>query len=230
MGSNRVFVSPRDRNSAFRWVLALLVVLAVGYVAIHRYAPFLADPVALRTWVDGFGIWAPVAYVALQAVQVIVAPIPGQVTVLLGGYLFGALAGTIYSLIGATIGSAVVFWLSRRYGRRYVERVVTASVLAQFDGFTEGNALPAIFLAFLIPGIPDDILCFVAGLTDIRLWKLVTVSFVGRIPSFLLVSVIGVELFNANLLTALVLTVGFVALVVVTYRYRGLLLGRLESG
>lgn len=230
MSSIRVFVSRRDRNSALRWVIALLVVIAVGYVAIQRYAPFLADPVALRAWVAGFGIWAPVVFIALQALQVIVAPIPGQVTVLLGGYLFGAVAGTIYSLIGATIGSAVVFWLSRRYGRRYVERVLTPSVLAQFDGFTRDNALPAIFLAFLIPGIPDDVLCFVAGLTDIRLWKLVAVSFVGRIPSFVLVSVIGVELFHANLLTALALTVGFVALAVVTYRYRGLLLRRLDTG
>lgn len=225
----QIFVSRRDRNSALRWIVVLLVVLGLGYVAIDRYAPFLADPVALRAWVTGFGIWAPLVFIALQAVQVIVAPIPGQVTVLLGGFLFGAVAGTVYSLVGATIGSAVVFFLSRRYGRRYVERVVTPTVLSQFDAFTRGNALPAIFLAFLVPGIPDDILCFAAGLTDIDLWKLVSVSFVGRIPSFLLVSVIGLELANSNLLSALALAVGFLALVAITYRYRALLMRRISA-
>lgn len=102
------------------------------------------------------------------------------------------------------------------------------TVLERFDGFTRGNALLAIFFSFLIPGIPDDILCFVVGLTDIRLWKLVIVSFVGRIPSFLLVSVIGVELASANLLTALALAAGFITLALVTYHYRGRFIRRFD--
>jgi uncharacterized membrane protein YdjX (TVP38/TMEM64 family) len=226
----QVFVSRRDRNSALRWVVALCLLLVVGYAAVERYAPFLTDPVALRAWVEGFGLWAPVVFVALQAVQVVVAPIPGQVTVLLGGFLFGAVAGTAYSLIGATIGSTAVFWLSRRYGRRYVERIVRPALLAQFDTVTRDNALPAIFLAFLIPGIPDDVLCFAAGLTDIDLWKLVAVSVVGRLPSFVLVSFIGVEFANANLRSALALTAAFVAAIVVTYHYRVAVMRRISRG
>ncbi len=60
-----LFVSRRDRTSVLRWLAALAAVLAPAYLAVRRYAPFLADPAALRAWVEGFGVWAPVAFVAL---------------------------------------------------------------------------------------------------------------------------------------------------------------------
>jgi uncharacterized membrane protein YdjX (TVP38/TMEM64 family) len=75
--------------------------------------------------------------------------------------------------------------------------------------------------------LPDDVLCFVGGLTRVRLWKLVAVSLVGRIPSYLLVSVIGVELASENVGTALALTVALGVLAAVSYRYRDRILDRL---
>jgi uncharacterized membrane protein YdjX (TVP38/TMEM64 family) len=222
----RIFASRRDRDSALRW-LAVLVVGAVAVaLAAHRFAPALTDPVALRATIERFGILAPVAFVLLQALQVVVAPIPGQVTVLLGGYLFGVTAGTAYSLLGATLGSAAALWLARRYGRRYVERVVAPATLDRFDRLTEDNSVWVLFVGFLVPGVPDDVLCFVGGLTTVPLWKLVVVSAVGRVPSYLLVSVIGVELAGGNLAVALALAAGLGVLAAVTYLGRDRLLDR----
>lgn len=223
----RVFVSRRDRRSALRWAAVLAVGLVVAYIAVRQYLPLLTDPMALRTRIEGFGVFAPLTFIALQTLQVVVAPIPGQVVVLAGGYLFGPVAGVTYSLVGATLGSAIVFWASRRYGRAYVERVVTPATLARFDGFTRDRTLTALFVAFLVPGLPDDVLCFVGGLTRVRLWKLVAVSLVGRIPSYLLVSVIGVKLASENVGTALALTVALGVLAAVSYRYRDRILDRL---
>lgn len=225
----QLFVSRRDRNNALRWLVVLVLGFAVVYLVIRQYAPFLGDPDALRAWVEQFGILSPLAFVAVQAAQVVVAPVPGQVVVLLGGYLFGAVAGTAYSLVGATIGSAVVFWLSRRYGRSYVERVVTPGIVARFDGLTRDHVLTGMLVAFLVPGLPDDVLCFVGGLTDVRLWKLVAVSFVGRIPSYAFVSFVGVELANENFVTVLALTVVFIILAVLSYHYRDRFIDRFSG-
>jgi uncharacterized membrane protein YdjX (TVP38/TMEM64 family) len=225
-----LFVSRRDRNSALRWLVGLAAALALAYLAVRRYAPFLTDAAALRAWIEGFGVWAPLAFVGIQALQVVVAPIPGHVTVVLGGYLFGALPGFLYSMVGVTVGSTVAFWLSRRFGRRYVERVISPAVLERFDGFTRGNALLGVFVAFLVPGIPDDVLCFLAGLTEVPLWKLVVVAVIGRLPSFLVASVVGAELAGDRLVTALALSGVVVAVAVVAYRYRDAIARRLVRG
>lgn len=104
MQGPRVFVSKRSRRRAVLYLLALLVVSAVVLLGVRELAPHLADPRGLRAYVRSFGVWAPVAFVFLQAAQVVFAPIPGQVFGFASGYLFGALAGTAYSVLGAAIG------------------------------------------------------------------------------------------------------------------------------
>lgn len=198
----------------------LAAVLAIGYLAAGRFAPFLTDPEALRAWVEGFGPWAPVAFVALQAGQVVVAPIPGQAAGLLGGYLFGAVRGGLYSVIGATIGSAVVFWLSRRYGRSYVEDVLAPETLARFDALVSENGRAGLFLVFLVPGLPDDAICFVGGMTEIPLWQLVALAAVGRAPSLFVVALIGADLADERFASAALLGVAVAALAGVGYLYR----------
>ncbi|MFC7165980.1 TVP38/TMEM64 family protein [Halospeciosus flavus] len=164
----------------------LVVVLAVGTIVLRWTVPEIADPVWLRTRIAAYGPFAPVVFVFLQAVQIVFAPIPGQLLAFVGGYLFGAVHGTLYSLLGAAIGSTVAFLLARRYGRPYVERAITAETLATFDDVVSHDGRFALFLAFLVPGLPDDAICFVAGLTRIPLWQLVAISIVGRVPGYLL--------------------------------------------
>jgi len=194
---------------------AVLAVLAVGVRALDT-----PDPVALRGWVLGFGPWAPVAFVALGAVHVIVAPIPAQPVVLAGGYLFGPVAGTAYSLLGATVGSAVVIWLSRRYGRRYVENTVSRDTLESFDALSQEHALTAVFVGFLVPGLPDDLLCVLAGVTERPVWSLLAAAALGRLPSYVVMSLVGAELAEQRLLSAAALAAVVLAAAVVGYRYR----------
>jgi uncharacterized membrane protein YdjX (TVP38/TMEM64 family) len=100
----------------------LIAVLAVGAALwlVYRYAPFLYDADALRAVVRDVGPLAPVVFVLLRALQVVVGPIPGQLTAVAGGLLFGW-PGLLYSLVGVEIGSVVAFALSRRLGRPYVD-------------------------------------------------------------------------------------------------------------
>jgi uncharacterized membrane protein YdjX (TVP38/TMEM64 family) len=216
----KLFATPAHRNRTLVRVGLLVAFLVGTTVAVRVAAPELLDPRALRAFVLGFGPFAPVVFVFLQATQVVVAPIPGQVVGLVGGYLFGPVWGTAYSLLGVAVGSTVVFVLSRRYGRPYVERFIVPETVAEFDDLVDSGGLVGLFLVFLIPGLPDDAVCFLAGLTRIPVSKLVLVAVVGRAPGFLLVAVVGADLAAGRASAALWLLGAVSALSLVTYLFR----------
>ncbi|WP_424001306.1 TVP38/TMEM64 family protein [Haloarcula salina] len=181
------------RDAAVRGTALLALFVALG-VGLHAAVPRLFDPTWLRRQVAAFGAFAPLAFVALQAGQVLLAPIPGQVLGGVGGYLFGVVDGTLYSLLGVTLGSTAAFSLARRYGRPYVEGVMRPEALARWDRFLERNGLVGLFVLFLLPTFPDDLLCFVAGLSDLRLRTFLALVVVGRTPSFLAAAYAGQSL------------------------------------
>jgi uncharacterized membrane protein YdjX (TVP38/TMEM64 family) len=216
----KLFASRAHRDRTLLRVGALVLALVTVGAGVRLFAPTLFDPLALRALVLSFGPLAPVAFVLLQAVQVVVAPVPGQVVGLVGGYLFGAVLGTLLSLLGVAIGSTVVFVLSRRYGRPYVERWIVPETLDRFDDLVERAGLPGLFVVFFVPGLPDDAICFLAGLTTIPVRKLVAVAVVGRAPGFLLVAVAGADLAAGRLSAALWLLAALTAASLAGYLYR----------
>lgn len=216
----KLFVSPTHRNRTLVRVGVLLGLFVAVAVGVRTVAPNLLDPLVIRQFVLEFGPLAPVAFVVLQATQVVVAPIPGQVVGLVGGYLFGPVWGTVYSLLGVGIGSAVVFGLSRRYGRPYVERMIVPETVDEFDELVESVGLPGVFLVFLIPGLPDDAICFLAGLTRIPIRWLVVAAIAGRAPGFLVVAVAGADLAAGRVSTALWLLGLLSVLSLVGYLFR----------
>lgn len=224
-----VFVSKRDRWRTLAYLAVFLGAwVGLGVLLRARFG-WLLDPVALREYVRGFGPLAPLAFVLLGAVQVLVAPIPGQVLALAAGYLFGTVVGTVVSVVGATIGSYVAFVLSRRYGRSYVDRVVEPTVLEQFDALAGEHGLRALFLAFLVPGLPDDAICFAAGLTTLDIRKMTLVSFVGRLPGYFLIVLAGAGIADGRLLEAGLLIAAVVVLSAVTYLRRDRILASIGA-
>ena len=220
-----VFASPRARRRALLHAAIALALVVAASVLLRRELALLLDPVAVRDLVGGFGPYAPLVFVVLQAAQVLLAPIPGQVLAVAAGYLFGPYWGTLYNMIGVTIGSTAAFWLSRRFGRAYVSRVVNDDVLARFDAILQRHGLVSLFVLFLIPGLPDDVLCFVGGLTPIPLRKLVLVAVLGRAPAFFLVNVFGDSLARGDTPMTVALLALIVGLSLAGYRYRDRLAG-----
>lgn len=204
------------RRSAALVLAAWLGFVAVGLAAIAVAPDRYADPDRVREFFLGFGILAPVVFVAVQAFQVVVAPVPGQVLGFVAGYLFGAVIGTGLSVLGAAIGTAVAVWLARRYGRPAVERLVQPRTLDTFDAAVERRGLLSLFVVFLVPGLPDDAICFAAGLTRIRLRRVVAVSVVGRLPGYAVVAFAGARLAGGHGRDAiwLLATLAFVSIAV----------------
>ncbi|WP_435365192.1 TVP38/TMEM64 family protein [Haloarchaeobius sp. DYHT-AS-18] len=185
MRPERFLAADADRRQLLLVVVVVAVGLVLGTVVTGRYLWFLRDPDAIRTVVDGFGPLAPLVFVLLQTLQVVVAPVPGQVLAFAAGYLFGAGPGFAYSMTGATVGTYLALLLARRYGRPYVERVVAPDALDRFDDFLGEYGLAGVFVVFLLPGFPDDVICFAAGMSDLDVRKLVLVSVAGRTPGYL---------------------------------------------
>jgi len=208
----KVFSSRADRWQTLLLAVAVIAAFVGLYLGVRRYAPFVFDAQALRTWIAGFGVFAPLVFIFLQATQVVVAPIPGQVVALVAGYLFGPVYGTIYSLTGVLIGSAVAFSLAKRYGRSFVERVIADEVIDRFDAFVERVGVPGLFAFVIIPGLPDDAICFLSGLTTWRLRTFIAVIAVGRLPAYVITVYAGGEFAGGRFRTGIAL-VAFVIVV-----------------
>jgi len=171
------------------FIAALLIVAALLWG--QPLLELLGDQKKAEAFIVSMGIFGPLVFILLQVLQVVVAPIPGQVSGLIGGYLFGVTLGTVYSLIGATIGFFIVFMLARKLGRPFVERFFKKEHIEKFDYITKSKGTLALFIIFLLPAFPDDLICYLAGLTSIPIRKLLLVSIAGRLPGYLILSMTG---------------------------------------
>jgi uncharacterized membrane protein YdjX (TVP38/TMEM64 family) len=142
---------------------------------------FFLDKERLVGFLDALGPFAFVGFIIIQAAQVVAAPIPGEVTGLLGGFLFGKTLGIILSTLGLTLGSYVAFSLSRLFGRPFVERFVSKSTMERFDYLLHHKGAFLVFLLFLIPGFPKDYLCYILGLGHLSTMEFLIIGGTGRL-------------------------------------------------
>lgn len=142
---------------------------------------FFTSKKRLLRFIDSLGPWAVLGLIVLQALQVVIAPIPGEVTTLLGGFLYGPFLGVIISTIGLTIGSYIAFALSRALGRPFVERFVNKSIMKRFDYLLHHKGAFIVFLLFLIPNFPKDSLCYLLGLGHLTTTEFLVIGSIGRL-------------------------------------------------
>jgi uncharacterized membrane protein YdjX (TVP38/TMEM64 family) len=205
--------------------LTFAFLLLNGWPAFDRYRElfeFYANKKAIGQYVKDAGPYGPIVFILLQALQVVLAPIPGEATGILGGYLFGTLPGLIYSTIGLTLGSCLGFGLGRWLGLPFVRRLVTQETYHKFDFLTQAKGELVVFLLFLIPGFPKDTLCYILGVSPLPFGTFLLVSTVGRIPGTWLLSVQGTQVRGNQYfsLFALLALLGVALLVLHYYRHQ----------
>jgi len=208
----------------------LLALIALGtYLLLHHHAYvfFMNKQLAIKL-LTSFGRYSVPIFISLQILQVVIAPIPGDVTGVIGGYLYGPVWGTIYSTIGLTAGSWLAFALARLYGLPLVERVTIPSFIQKYDYFMKHGGVWVSFALFLIPGFPKDYFCYILGLTHMSTWTFLLISTVGRLYGTVLLSVGGSCLHNRHntILLYLLGIMGGVALV--AYLCKGIWLKALK--
>jgi uncharacterized membrane protein YdjX (TVP38/TMEM64 family) len=186
------------------------------WIKVVNLYDILHDRHQLKVIIRSFGPYSPLAFILLQIIQVIVAPIPGGAIEFLGGYLFGVEAGFFYSMIGLILGSWMAFSLARIFEKLAVEKFVSPQTIKRFDYLIGHEGLILSFLLFLIPGFPKDALCYLLGLTPMHLGIFLIISTIGRIPGTLMATLQGAKAFEHQYKSFLVL-LGISALVILAF-------------
>jgi uncharacterized membrane protein YdjX (TVP38/TMEM64 family) len=215
---------PEQPRRIHLWIrLLTLVAIIVGLTALMYETgviQFFLSKNRLLNFLDSLGPWSIVAFVLLQATQVVAAPVPGEVTGLLGGYLFGSVSGVLLSTIGLTMGSYVAFILARIFGRPLVQRLMPKSTIERFDYLFRHKGAFLIFLLFLIPGFPKDWLCYLLGLGRLTTTEFLVIGGAGRLFGTLLLTLGGSYLRHHQYWKFYILAGIAISVVIIALAYR----------
>ena len=177
-------------------VIATALIIWLAGVPLVRFA---SEPEKFRQWVDNNGIWSRFAYIGMVILQVVIAVLPGEPFEIAAGYAFGAVEGSILCIAASTLGSITVFLLVRYFGVPLVEVFFSEEKLHRIKFLKTTPKRDFIFfIIFMIPGTPKDLLCYFAGLTDIRLSLWLLICSLGRLPSIVTSTVGGDALGTSN--------------------------------
>lgn len=211
------------RSDGLLYKLFLITVVSIAVVSVLLYAlkvsGFLEkiDSVEdLRNFVSSFGGNAVLVFIALQFLQVVVLPIPAFITVAAGVLLFGAFKGAVFSCIGIIAGSFVAFFIGRVFGYRVAKWLVGKESLDKWLNKIKGKDKIVLTFMFLFPFFPDDVLCFVAGITTMSaLFFSVMIVFTRLISVFATCYSLNNSIIPYNTWWGILLWVLFIALTIV---------------
>jgi uncharacterized membrane protein YdjX (TVP38/TMEM64 family) len=222
-----------SRRRLYLWGgLALgLLVLIIGLIWAFQCRDILGEKVCyyydaftdkdrIKQFLEAMGPLAPLLFVGVQILQVVFAPIPGEATGFIGGFLFGVPLGMLYSTIGLTIGSVLAFLLGRWLEVHFVARIVSPETLKRFDFLMEHQGALVAFFLFVVPGFPKDYLCFILGLSQMPLKLFLVISTVGRLPGTLMLTLQGAKVYEGDYLFSAILIALCLALGGALYYYR----------
>ncbi len=189
---------------------------------LYRDKHFLKQTVAAWGWL------APVVFVAIQALQVVIAPIPGEVTGPVGGALFGTFWGLVYSTIGLTIGTLACFAIGRRWGEPLVRPFLSDHNWNRMNFILEAEGAILCLILYLIPGFPKDIISYLFGISPMPFWLFAVVSTMGRVPGTWISSYFGAHVAEQRYVYAVVFIAGIAAVCLPLYYYRERIVRRLH--
>jgi uncharacterized membrane protein YdjX (TVP38/TMEM64 family) len=219
---------------SFKNILILLCVVGGLAYLWFEWGPqlmaFFSNTEHIKQLIRSAGPLGWVIYLVLQVFQTVFAPIPGNVVGMVGGMAFGEWMGFLLTVVGSALGMALVIAISRRFGRPLLEKLFSKSKVKKLDWLLDHSAVEMVlFLIFLFPFMPDDLVGYLAGLTKIRFRNLMIISVVGKAPTQLLTILFGSELMRGDWSMALII-LGVVALVaLVIFLNRRLLMGFVQA-
>ena len=211
-------------------LLAIVIWLVAADAAIIRFVVRLyQDKKFLKETVRAWGVMAPLVFIAIQALQVIISPIPGEITGPVGGALFGTWLGLFYSTIGLTVGTLFCFWVGRKWGEPLVRPWLSEHHWNQMNFILEAEGAIICFILYLIPGFPKDIISYLFGISPMPFWLFAVVSTVARIPGTWVSSYFGAHVAEQQYLYAIAFMAIVIALCLPLYYYRDRIIKRFHK-
>jgi uncharacterized membrane protein YdjX (TVP38/TMEM64 family) len=196
-------MSGRDRWIAALTLVAIISLVAWSYatggLAAHLLSTSLEGSEKARSLQDYFASWgalAPVDYIAIVAIEVVVAPIPGTLLYVPGGLIFGWQVGGLTALVGNVIGAGICCSIARSLGRPYVERFFSRDAVSRYDTMLGRHAVWVIALLRVNPLTSSDLVSYAAGLTSMATWRVMVGTLIGMAPLCFLQAYFAEEIFT----------------------------------
>ena len=212
--------SPPNRRTL--WVVLLLAGLSVAALFVWKsgLVENLGNRDDIVEWMRRSGPVGPLICIGIQFLQVVLFAIPGEITQVAAGYVFGAWEGFLYSLIGIMLGAAFDFAFARLVGRPVINKLMGARALARVDKLLQSRkGRSALFLLFLTPGMPKDAMSYGSGLTRIRFQEFMIITGLARTPALLFSTLFGSQLYERNWFTLALIGVVAVLVTVAFYLF-----------
>jgi len=172
-------------------IVSLGILIFACYFVYHMYKiGVLSNEDSLKEYIESFGILAPLIFIMIQINQAVMPIIPLGINSLAGVVLFGPIFGFVYNYIGICVGSMLGFYIGRHAGRTFIEKIFSEKLIHKYDKYMsdEKKFIKFFTIMVIIPAAPDDLLCYLAGTTNMTKKRFNTIILLGKIPSILMYS------------------------------------------
>lgn len=167
--------------------IAIICMILMGVVCLILYEPmmnFLKDPEALKKQLESYGLFGGFILVLVMTLQVVFVFLPGEIIEVLAGFIYGPMEGMLLCLLGAALGSIIIYMFVRKWGIKFIDKLLGKGKLDQVSFLKNNDKLDILlFIIFFIPGTPKDIITYFIPLTDMKLSKFLVITSIARIPS-----------------------------------------------
>lgn len=172
-------------------VITILTVLWIFRQPVGDLISLVGDQEGVSTYLKGFGFWGPLMLALVQLIQILAAVIPGHVFLIAAGYVYGFPLGFLLNVVYIVAASQFSFSLARWVGRPFISRLVSNDQLEKWYAIGEKQGFTFFTIAFILPAFPTDVMNFIAGLSGISPRKFLAANFLGRLPSAIILTLIG---------------------------------------
>ena len=216
----------KQKVKVFKLTMTILAIVIIVGIIIYMF-PVMRElstkegQLAFKEKVSSSGILGLLMLFALQVAQIFLIIIPGEPIEILAGMCYGPIWGTVFIMVSAGIISTIIFSLVRKYGKRFVYNFCDKEKVAKIENskiFKNPNKIEMImFILFLLPGTPKDLLAYIAGQLPINPVKFVLISVFARFPSVISSTLAGANLAVGDWKKSIVmyLSIVFVAIIVI---------------
>ncbi|MDE6005621.1 MAG: TVP38/TMEM64 family protein [Oscillospiraceae bacterium] len=224
-----------QRKLIFKIIIILIFILLI-YFSVKYFLPMCkqfnteSGRAKISEFVEKAGIFAPLLFILLMALQIVIAFLPGGPLEITAGMLFGGLFGTIFAVMGTVLGTLAVYGLVKKFGRPLVHFFISEEKIKKFSVLEDEERLSFwVFVLFLIPGIPKDLLTYIVPLTKMSGKQFLLLSALARFPALAVSVVIGSNFIQGKYWLCVVIACIATVIAIFGFRMKNKILNKKES-
>ena len=177
-------------RNLFNIVTIVMTILIVVFIIYGIKLGIFRDKNILIDYMKKLGVLAPLVFMFIQIIQVVFPVIPGGASCLAGVLAFGPVEGFFYNEIGLVIGSVIAYYLAKAYGLKIINSLFKKEQVDKYLNYIRTNKFEKIFFwGIVLPGFPDDLLCYISGLSNITFKKFLAIIILGKPLALIMYSV-----------------------------------------